>query len=61
MITPEQVPDAVIDAAIAMRERGGSMSDIIRTAINTWPRAEYGSDDGGETYSVVLLPLTGEP
>lgn len=37
MIKPEQIPDEVVEAAVAMRDRGGSMSDIIRTAINAWP------------------------
>lgn len=37
MLKPEQVPDVVVEAAVAMRDRGGSMSDIIRTAINAWP------------------------
>lgn len=27
----------MVEAAVAMRDRGGSMSDIIRTAINAWP------------------------
>ena len=34
MLKPEQIPDEVIDAAVAMRDRGGSMRDIIRTAID---------------------------
>jgi hypothetical protein len=37
MIKFEQVPDEVVDAAVAMRDRGGGMRDIIRTAINAWP------------------------
>lgn len=43
MIKPEQIPDEVIDAAVAMRDRGGSMRDIIRTAINAWPGMVNGS------------------
>lgn len=37
MLKPEQIPDEAVDAAVAMRDRGGSMKDIIRTAINAWP------------------------
>ena len=58
MIKPEQIPDAVIDAAVEMRDRGGSMSDIIRTALNAWPGAAVchytiGDDEGYE----MVLPL----
>ena len=43
MIKAEQVPDEVVDVAVAMRDRGGSMRDIIRTAINAWPGMVDGS------------------
>lgn len=39
MLKPEQIPDVVIEQAVAMRDRGGSMSDIIRTALAAWPGA----------------------
>jgi hypothetical protein len=60
MITPEQVPDEVVDAAVAMRGRGGSMRDIIRTAINAWPNIEkiYRSED--EKLFTIIIPLNTE-
>ncbi len=59
MLKPEQIPDAVIDAAVAMRDRGGSMSDIIRTAINAWPGMhEARSDRLG--CQIIILPLPQE-
>lgn len=63
MIKPEQVPDEVVEAAVAMRDRGGSMRDIIRTAINAWPRsyslAENDSADIRDV-AVIILPLPQE-
>lgn len=59
MIKPEQVPDEVVDAAVAMRDRGGSMRDIIRTAINAWPGLRHAVERNG-SYPVAILPLTTE-
>lgn len=64
MLKPDQIPDEVIEAAVAMRDRGGSMSDIIRTAINAWPGGAVchytiGDDEG---YEMVLpIPFPQEP
>lgn len=62
MLKPEQIPDAVIDAAVAMRDRGGSMSDIIRTAINAWPGMHTHEWQrpwlGGMSGTDIILPLT---
>ena len=58
MINPEQIPDEVVEAAVAMRDRGGSMRDIIRTAINAWPGMECRPTF---TPSRIILPLTQEP
>lgn len=55
MIKPEHLPDAVIDAAVAMRDRGGSMSDIIRTALNAWLGVEIEMVFVEEDY--LILPL----
>ena len=69
MIKPEHLPDVVIDAAVAMRDRGGSMSDIIRTALNAWPgmfsaiRTEEGGvewDNEGNAPECLVLPLPQE-
>jgi hypothetical protein len=57
MIKFEQVPDEVVDAAVAMRDRGGSMRDIIRTTINAWPGMEI-AVFLGEDY--LILPLNTE-
>lgn len=61
MLKPEQIPDAVIDAAVAMRDRGGSMSDIIRTALNAWPGMEYDPGalvtDAYRDPGKIILPL----
>ena len=59
MLKAEQIPDAVIDAAVAMRDRGGSMSDIIRTAINAWPGSEPLRRKNGQGKGV-FLPLPQE-
>ena len=57
MLRPEQIPDAVIDAAVAMRDRGGSMSDIIRTALNAWPGMWVGPFELGKG-EMIILPLS---
>ena len=63
MLKAEQIPDAVIDAAVAMRDRGGSMSDIIRTALNAWPRSySLAENDSAVIRDVaaIILPLPQE-
>jgi hypothetical protein len=64
MIKFEQVPDEVVDAAVAMRDRGGSMRDIIRTAINAWPGMDYRPGakvtKSWTTPGKIILPLTTE-
>lgn len=60
MIKPEHLPDAVIDAAVAMRDRGGSMSDIIRTALNAWP-GMHTEDHDTPWPPRIILPLLKEP
>lgn len=64
MLKPEQIPDEVVDAAVAMRDRGGSMSDIIRTAINAWPGMKLNPSWELRTHKrnvEVILPLSKEP
>ena len=69
MLKPEQIPDEVVDAAVAMRDRGGSMSDIIRTAINAWPGMDISEKITRDKKSgewripipVLRLPLPKEP
>jgi hypothetical protein len=58
MLKPEQVPDEVVDAAVAMRDRGGSMRDIIITALNAWSGMEIEMVGVEEDY--LILPLTME-
>lgn len=48
MVKFEQIPDEAVDAAVAMRDRGGIMSDIIRTAINAWPGMSHAHNEEGE-------------
>lgn len=63
MLKPEQIPDEVVEAAVAMRDRGGSMSDIIRTALNAWPgMSDIPSNQAdGDLYPrVIHLPLPQE-
>ena len=55
MLKPEKIPDAVIDVAVAMRDRGGSMSDIIRTALNAWPG--MGVEVAQDESEAIILPL----
>ena len=64
MVKAEQIPDEVVEAAVAMRDRGGSMSDIIRTAINAWPGFEYRADAAFPAFgygpAAIILPLPHE-
>ena len=63
MIKPEQIPDEVVEAAVAMRDRGGSMRDIIRTAINAWPGSYSLAENDSAVIrdvAVIILPLTTE-
>ena len=59
MLKAEQIPDAVVEAAVAMRDRGGSMSDIIRTAINAWPEMYHYPGDVNQPANApaIILPL----
>jgi hypothetical protein len=62
MIKFKQVPDEVVDAAVAMRDRGGGMRDIVRTAINAWPGMINGKalTDFQGVIPAIILPLTQE-
>ena len=57
MLKPDHIPDEVIEAAVGMSDRGGSMSDIIRTAINAWPGMYTAGNVAG---SYAFLPLSTE-
>lgn len=56
MISPEQVPDEVVKAALITDERLG-MRTVIAAALNAWPNG-YTTENREAWSAELILPLT---